>query len=376
VDFDVTDEQRMLRESISDFISREAPPSRLTRVYRDENGYDAELYRAAAELGWLGMLVPEKYGGSDLRLADCAAAFEAFGSGPLPGPLFTSGVLAAIILLEGGSPEQQEHYLPEIASGETKAAVAALDSGLGWGRGLVESRLSRQGNGFVLDGHKRFVHDAMPADVVICAARAGDDTSDGLTLVLIERSAPGVSIHGRPGVLTAVSEVRLDGVAIPREAVIGEIGRGWELLERSVERSLPLLCAFKVGACQTVLDFTLQYTRDRFAFGQAIGRFQRVQDHIVDLANHTDAARLITNELVGALERGDAAPWAVHEAKAVASEAYYQACNFSHMVHAGPGTDLDHPLMAHTLLSRSLYQHLGDPEHHKRRMMDRRYPLA
>jgi alkylation response protein AidB-like acyl-CoA dehydrogenase len=109
-------------------------------------------------------------------------------------------------------------------------------------------------------------------------------------------------------------------------------------------------------------------------FGQPIGRFQRVQDHCVELSVHLDAARWATYEALWKLDTGLPARAAVHEAKAVAGEAYYQACNYAHMVFAGPGTDYGHPLMAHSVLAHTLYQYLGTPAQHKRKMMDALYP--
>src|SRR5262245_41393748 len=103
MEFSVSDEQRLVRESIAEFIRREAPPNRIASVYQHHNGYDADLFQRIAEPGWLGMIVPEAYGGIGLTLTDCAAAFEEFGRGPLPGPLFTSSVLGSLILLKGGS---------------------------------------------------------------------------------------------------------------------------------------------------------------------------------------------------------------------------------------------------------------------------------
>lgn len=375
MNFDLTDEQRMLKETIVGFMRREAPPDRITRIRRQTNGYDADLYRHAAELGWLGMLVPEQYGGLDLTLRDCAVAFEEFGRGPLPGPFFSSGVLGALILLTGGSTEQQDRLLPSMIRGETRFALAAMDSGLGWSPAHIKTRLTRRPGGFTLDGVKPFVHDAEPADVFIVAARTSGDTGDEVSLVLVDRSNPGVSVRRQIGLLTGVAEVGFDSLELADDAVIGSIGSGWDVLERAAERATPILCAFMVGACQDIFEFTLEYSRERFAFGQAIGRFQRVQDHIVELANQLDAARWITSELISTLESGAPASAAVHEAKAVASEAYVQVCDYAHMVHAGPGTDLDHPLMSHTLVSRSLYQFLGDPSHHKRKMMDLLFPV-
>jgi alkylation response protein AidB-like acyl-CoA dehydrogenase len=143
-----------------------------------------------------------------------------------------------------------------------------------------------------------------------------------------------------------------------------------------LDHALPILCAYQVGASQEVFDITCEYTRTRVVFGQPIGRFQRVQDHCVDISIYLDQARWATYETLWRLDSGMPARAAVHEAKAVASEGYYQATNYAHMVWAGPGTDYGHPMMAHSVLSHTLYQYLGTPGHHKRLMMDALYPRA
>jgi len=369
-----TPEQDMLRTSIAEFLARETPPSTITRIFREHRGYDAALYRRVADLGWLGILIPERYGGVGLGVRDAAVAFEEFGRGPLPGPYFSSSVLTAILLLEGGTEAQKKRYLPRIADGSLRASLAAMDSGLGWGPDLVTSRLSEAGSGSAVTGMKAFVQDGESADLLICLAR-DDGAAGAISAVLVDGASHGVSIEHRSGMLTAVSSVRLDGVPVASDRFLGPRGGGWELVERAAALATPILCSFMVGGCQRVLDFTVQYTRDRWAFGQPIGRFQRVQDHVVELVNQTDAASLLTGELLDRTETGEEVRALTHETRAVVTEAYYQACNYAHMVHAGPGTDLDHPLMAHTIMSRTLYQYLGDPAHHKRRMMDLLYPV-
>src|SRR5579884_1001878 len=169
---------------------------------------------------------------------------------------------------------------------------------------------------------------------------------EGVSLALVERDRPGVSVRPHGGLLATVAEVRFENVRLPQAALLGAPGSGWDTIEAALEPALPVLCAFKVGACQQIFDTTVEYTRQRIAFGQPIGRFQRVQDHMVELADQMDAARWITYETLWKLESGLPAEAAVHEAKAVASEAYYWVCNYAHMVHAGPGTALDHPLMS------------------------------
>lgn len=373
MDLTPTEDQAMLKRTVADFMKREAPPTNITGWLQDGVGHVPELFRTAADLGWLGMLVPEGYGGAGVGLGDCAVIFEELGRGPLPGPYFSSGVLGAAVILEGGSDEQKQRWLPAICQGEEIATLAINDRGYSWGPGSVEMTAADSPQGLTLNGTKMFVHDAGAATVLICAVRH----ADGVSLALVDMNQPGVSVTPYKGLTPpSLGEVRLDEVQVPRSAILGEPGQGWVILERALVQALPILCAYQVGGCQEVLDFTVEYTRTRVVFGQPIGRFQRVQDHVVDLVNHLDSARWITNETIWKLDTGIEAISSVHEAKAVASDGYYHACNYAHMVFAGPGTDYSHPLVAHMIQSRSLYQYLGNPLYHKRMMMDYLFPRA
>ena len=373
MDLTLTEDQTMLKRTVADFVKREAPPTSITGWLQDGVGYIPELFQTAADLGWLGMLVPEGYGGTGTSLSDCAVIFEELGRGPLPGPYFSSGVLGAAVIMEGGSDEQKQRWLPAICQGEEIATLAINDRGYSWGPGSVEMSAVDGPEGLTLNGVKMFVHDAAAATVLICAVRH----ADGVSLALVDMRQPGVSVTPCKGLTPpSLGEVRLDEVHVPGSALLGEPGGGWAILERALMQAIPILCAYQVGGCQEVFDFTVEYTRSRVVFGQPIGRFQRVQDHVVDLVNHLDSARWITNETIWKLDAGIEAASSVHEAKAVASDGYYQACNYAHMVFAGPGTDYSHPLVAHMIQSRSLYQYLGNPLHHKRMMMDCLFPRA
>ena len=145
---------------------------------------------------------------------------------------------------------------------------------------------------------------------------------------------------------------------------------GWDALERAILRAAPVLCAYKVGGCQAAFDLSVEYSRERKQFGMPIGRFQRVQDHIINLVNHLDSARWTTYEALWKLDTGRPAEASVHMAKAVTSEAYLKACDFAHEVHAGIGVVREYGLTLHTKMSRTLYHYLGGPKFHKRRLAD------
>lgn len=373
MDFKLNETQEMFKKVAADFVKAEVPSHKMTVWYRDKETFQPDIYKKAAELGWLGMLIPEEFGGAGLSFTDCAVVFEELGRGPVPGPLFSCGVLGAQIIFEGGSEAQKKSLLPNICSGKNIAIPALTDKGAHFGPETVETKLSKAGNDFVLEGSKKFIFDARAATSYICAAR----TENGqIALVCVDRNSPGVSVSAiHAGFTIAVAEVKFEKVKVPAGNVISA-GAGWQILETALEKALPILCAYQVGACQEIFEFTNEYTRQRVVFGQPIGRFQRVQDHCVDLSIALDQARWATYEALWKLDSGMPARANVHEAKAVASDGYYQATNYAHMVWAGPGTDYGHPLMAHSVLAHTLYQYLGTPAHHKRKMMDALYPRA
>jgi alkylation response protein AidB-like acyl-CoA dehydrogenase len=371
MDLKLNEDQAMLKKVAADFLKAEAPSHVITDWFQNKIAYIPDLYKKAADVGWLGMVIPEEFGGGGTSYTDCAVVFEEIGRGPLPGPYFTSGLLSPLLILEGGTDAQKKTLIPKICDGSSIVVPAISDDSVQWGSRAVQTRLTKAHSGFALNGRKRFVYDAEAATSFICAAR--NDEGE-IALVRVDRNAPGISVNRREGFMIGISEVNFDNVAVATADVIGDINAGWTIIDRASMKAIPILCAYKVGACQEIFEMTNEYTRTRVVFGQPIGRFQRVQDHCVDLSIQLDGARWITYETLWKMDSNIDANASVHQAKAVASEAYYQSCNFSHMVFAGPGTDYKHPLMAHSVLAHTLYQYLGTPLYHKRAMVDALYP--
>jgi alkylation response protein AidB-like acyl-CoA dehydrogenase len=373
MDLSLTETQAMFKKVASDFVKAEAPAHQMTQWYKNKQTYQPQLVKKAAEMGWLGMMLPERYGGAEVSATDCAVVFEELGRGPVPGPFFTSGILTAQLMLEACTEEQRKTLLPALCKGESVVIPAITDKAAYWGPQAVESCLSKLAGGYLLNGVKPFVFDAQAATSFLCAAR----TEEGkVVFLVVDAKSPGITITPHVGFLVSVAEVRFDRVSVSPENLLGSSGANWSTLESALDKSLPILCAYQVGASQEVFDFTCEYTRTRVVFGQPIGRFQRVQDHCVEISIHLDAARWATYETLWRIDSGLPARAAVHEAKAVASDGYFQATNYAHMVWAGPGTDYGHPMMAHSVLAHTLYQYLGTPGHHKRLMMDALYPRA
>ncbi|MFQ5962174.1 MAG: acyl-CoA dehydrogenase family protein, partial [Candidatus Methylomirabilales bacterium] len=202
MDLRLSETQNMFKKVAADFVKAEAPSHIITQWFRRKETAQIDLYRRAAKLGWIGMVIPERYGGAATSFTDCAVVFEELGRAPLPGPFFSSGVLGALLVLEGASEAQKESLLPTICSGQSIVIAAITDKGVHWGAESVETRLTRTSDGLVLDGTKRFVYDAEAATSFICAAR----TENGeIALVLVDRESPGISITPHLGFMVSVA---------------------------------------------------------------------------------------------------------------------------------------------------------------------------
>jgi alkylation response protein AidB-like acyl-CoA dehydrogenase len=369
VDLALTESQEMLRASARTFIEREAPTHAIVARQRAESGLAPDLWRKAADMGWLGILVPAEHGGSESSVTDAAVLYEELGRAPLPGPFFSSGVLGALTVMEAGTDEQRRALLPRVARGEAVLTVAITEPNAAWGPQGITLAPQRTNGAYRLDGTKLFVSDATSATDLVVAVRTGEAPAD-VSLLLVDAHARGVHARRLAGFLSWQCEVTFDGVEVDSTRVLGRENQGWGALDRALLRAVPVLCSYMVGGCQAVFDLSVAHSQVRVQFGVPIGKFQRVQDHIIRLANHLDAARWTTAEALWKLDTGRPATAAVHMAKAVSSEAYLEACNAAHEVHAGQGSLLEYGLVAHTQMSRTLFPYLGDPRWHKRRMAD------
>ncbi len=371
MDLSLTETQQLLRDSVLDFLSREAPREAIVNAANDEPRYTGPMWRTPAELGWLGMAVPERFGGSEASLTDIATLFEALGSGPLPGPFFSSGVLAPLILRELATEDQQAQYLPRLASGDIVATLALGEPDWSWGPKAVQLRAEASPGGYSLNGAKLFVYDAAVADHLIVAVRSGD-TDEAISLVVVPADADGVSVRRLSGFDTSECAVTFNDVHVPSEALLGGPdleGAAWPPLHRALMRATPILCAYAVGGAQAVYEMSVEYSRERKQFGQPIGRFQHVQNHIVQLINHVDGARWTTYEALWKLDGSrDDPDIAVHLAKLTTAEGYVQATNYAHEVHAGVGVMHEYGLALYTRTARSLYHALGGPRWHRKQL--------
>jgi alkylation response protein AidB-like acyl-CoA dehydrogenase len=295
MDFNYTEEQQMLAdavgrwlENVYDFDSRRAFAASPT--LSDAN------WSGLAELGVLGINVPQEWGGLGGTAVETLIVMQAFGRALLVEPFVQTAVIAARLVGQAGSAAQKEVLLPEIAVGARRLALATLEPRARFDLAHIETTAKRRGNAYVIEGRKAVVQSGDSAHTLIVSARtagAATDTS-GVTLFLVDASAPGLTTRGFPTIdgLRA-AEVTLAGVEVCSEAILGPLDAGFELLEFGVDQGIAALCAESVGTMERLLELTLEHLRTRQQFGKPIGSFQALQHRVADMATAIEQARSV-----------------------------------------------------------------------------------
>ena len=365
LNLELNESEALLRNTAADFLRREMPNLLVQALLSTDTGVTDELWSTAAQMGWLGIIIPQEYGGSGYPLSSAGVLFETLGKAPLPGPHFSSSILGSLIVLHAGREEQKQELLPAVAKGEETLTLALTEAAFSWDPASVETLATEDGGDFVLSGSKAFVVDAGAASKLIVVARWAAE----LTLFLVDRDAPGLSVRRMPGFLAGRAfSVELDNVRVPGSAMLGDEEAGYGPFQQAINEAIPVLCAYKAGGSQAVIDMSLEYSRMRVQFGQAIGRFQRVQDMIIDMVTHADAARWAAYEALWKLDTGRDARESVHTAKVLASQGYWEVVTLGHQVFSGVGYSKESPISFHTRTSRSLHHYLGEPSYHRQQL--------
>ena len=366
MDLSLNEEQEMLRKMARDFLANECPKTLVRQMEEDEKGYSPELWAKMAEQGWLGLPFPEKYGGAGYSFLDLAVLLEEMGRACLPGPYFSTVVLAGFAILEAGTEEQKQKLLGAIAEGKLIATLALTEPSASYDPKDIQVTATPEGDGYVINGTKLFVPDAHVAQCLVVVARTGGQGADGITLFLVDPQAPGVSITLLKTIAAdKLCEVTFNGVKVGRDAVLGEVGKGWPVVEKVLQRATAAKCAEMVGGAQQVLEMTVGYAKERVQFGRPIGSFQAIQHHCANMAIDVDGSRFITYQAAWLLSEGQPCTKEVAMAKAWTSEAYRRVTALGHQVHGGIGFTKDHDMQLYYRRAKAAEVTFGDADFHR-----------
>jgi acyl-CoA dehydrogenase len=345
VDFDLTLEQQQLRHAVREFVRKECTPEVIRRAMA-EGHHSKVLWRRMAELGWLGVAIDERYGGSGGDIIDMALLVEGLAPGdPAVGPFFTTVCFGGKSVGYFGSEAQKEFFLSRIAGGECVFALSITEPGGGTDvLGVMQTRAERDGDGWVLNGAKMFTSAAQRADYLVVVARttrrdAVKKAAEGITLFIVPGKAQGVSMR-KIDMLVPIEDtnaVFYDQVRLPADAVLGEEGRGFYHLLATLNNERILGGAAALGLGTAAYEAALLYSRQRTAFGKIIGQMQAIQHYLADMATELDAARLMVYRAAWLQSQGRECGVEATMAKMYAADVAVRACDRAIQIHGGMG---------------------------------------
>jgi alkylation response protein AidB-like acyl-CoA dehydrogenase len=373
MDFAFNEEQEELRSIADSFLEEHSGSEQIRAAMESELGYDPQLWKQlSAELGWTAVTIPEEYDGLGLSCVELVALLEVMGRHLLCSPFFASVCLAGNALLVAGDEAQKREHLPGIAGGETRATLAWTEADGRWDADGIAAVARADGADFVLDGVKTFVPDGHCADLLIVAARQEGSTGEaGLCLFAVPADTAG--IERRP--LTTMdqgrrqAEIRLRGVRVPADALLGEEGAAWPALAKTRDLAAVALAAEQVGGAQKCLDMAVDYAKERVQFGRPIGSFQAIKHKCADMMVEVESARSAAYYAgCVAAEDGDELPSVAALAQATCSDSYFHCAAESLQIHGGVGFTWEYDVHLYLKRARSSEILLGDAAFHRERV--------
>ena len=368
MNLDFTEEQDMLRNSARQFVSTECTKAKVRELEKSAEGYSPEIWNKMAELGWFGLMIPDQYNGMGMGLLDLVVVFEEVGRNILPSPFLVSAALATPPIVEAGSEALKKEFLPKIAAGELILTMALTEKSAGYTPDCVAMKAEAKGDNFVLNGTKLFVEYATAANylVVVTRTKSGGKPEDGITLFLIDAKTSGIKIT--PFDTTAADkqcEVVFKDVNVPKKNVIGEVNKGWPVVQSALRKATIAKCAEMIGGMAAMQEMAVAYAKERVQYGQPIGTYQAIQHKLADLYLRSIMSKNILYEAAWMAQEGMDCDWKVSTCKAWCNEAYKLVTEDGVHIHGAIGTTKDHDASLYYRRARAAYSIFGDTEDHR-----------
>ncbi len=344
MDFELSEEQRLFRDTIRDFVAKEIEP--VASEWEATDRYPAEIVEGLKEMGLFGMMIPEEYGGLDLDFVTYAMVFEELAKSwhGVAGTLGSHSLACKIISVHG-TEEQKQKYLPDLATGKRRSGIGLTEPEAGSDLQGIKTTAKLDGDHYVINGTKTWITTARYADplpVLVKTDPSASPAHKGMSLILVEAGTPGFTVSkdlpklGYKG--TESCEVSLVDVRVPKENLIGGVeGRGMQQVLGALETGRINVAARALGVAQRAYDEALQYSRDRHAFGQPISEFQAIQIKLADMATKIQAARLLINWSASRADAGGRVDMEAGMAKLYASEIGVEVTLDAMRIHGGYG---------------------------------------
>jgi alkylation response protein AidB-like acyl-CoA dehydrogenase len=365
----INEEQQMLKESAQGFLTEFGPIAEL-RKQRDsgsEKGYGDNLWRQMVDMGWAAILVPEAYGGLEFGHVGMGQIVEQTGRTLTASPLFSTAILGVTAINLSANEEQKTELLGAIAGGELTTALA-VDEKIHHAPSQISTTATASGQGYILNGSKRFVGDGSTADRLIVAARSAGDAGDkeGISLFIVDRTATGVEIERTEMVdCRSYANINFNNVEVSATALLGEEGKGFSALSATLDVGNAYLATEMLGIAQQTFDTTLQYLKERKQFGVLIGSFQALQHRAAHWWSEIELCKSVVLKALQSLDKGDTkSPLVVSIAKAKLCEVAELATNEAIQMHGGIGMTDEYDIGFYIKRARPAAMLFGDYSYH------------
>ncbi len=368
MDFNLSEEQEMLRKSARDFLDDKCKKTLVKEMEKDPRGYPPELWQEIADLGWLGLAFPEEYEGSGMSFLDLVVLIEETGRACLPGPFFSTVVLGGLTILDAGNEEQKKNYLSKIARGEAVITMALTENDAQYASASIKLKAEPDTNGYIINGSKLFVPDAHIADYILCVARTKQDepAEDGVSIFIVDAKTPGIEYSLLDTIASDKQyEVVFNEVKVPSNSLLGGLNQGWRIVQKAIERAAVAKCCEMAGMMQKALEITVSYAKERKQFSRPIGSFQVIQHYCANMATDTDGARFATYQAAWHISENLPASREVAIAKAWMNEAFYRVTKLAHQIHGAIACTIDHELQYYTKRGKAADLSYGDGDFYR-----------
>ena len=363
MDFDFNDEQKMLQKGARDFLEKECPKSLVRQMAADERGNPPELWHKMAQLGWLGLIFPEKYGGGGGNIIDMVALEEEMGRACLPGAFFSTVLLGGLFILNNGNEEQKQDLLPKVARGEVILTLALTEPSGSYYATAVETKAVSVKDEYIISGTKLYIPDAHIADYIICIARTqkGTKPEEGITAFMVDRKSAGITCTLLKTIAgDKLCEVIFDKVRVPKKNIVGKLDQAWVPLEKTLQQVRIARCAEMVGGAQKVLEMSADHAKQRIVFDRPLGSFPVIQHYIANMVMDIDGSRFLTYEAAWRFSEGLSCAKEIAMAKAWTSEAYRKVTANGQQIYGGIGFTVESDMHLYFRRAKAAEVTLGD----------------
>jgi len=375
MDITLSKTQQNIAQEARRFLKKECPPEYVQEMLKDERGITDDLWQKMAEMDWMAMRVPETYGGMGMEQIDMSLLLEEMGRAVVPGPFFSTVILAGETIMAAGTDGQKKQYLRAIADGKNLATLALHEPDGGSDPGYIHMSGIKSGDDYILDGTKLYVPDAHLADFIVMPVRTGTTgkPADSISLFILSAKEKGITISPLPTMdgTRKLSAVICKGVRLNQESILGKLNKGWQPLLQALQRAQVGLCAEAVGGAQKAMELASDYAKVRVQYDQPIGSFQAVKHMCAQMFTETESSRSMLYWASWAQDYGTEkeAAIAASSSKSYCADAFTKVAAKGIQVLGGTGFTMENEMHLYLKRAKANQAALGTSVYHREKVM-------